>query len=188
MQKSIDPTITSIEKDSLEIDDSVVASGPTQALHGIGLDTLEEQEEKERFFARLEKGASSTIDYSKLIKDLDSTDSTQLTAYNRDRAEADEDEHKDESKDVSVNYSEDFEDEAEASSQLLRKSEENDGLEASKTQAHHEEGKLGMLAKVLLIDSMDSTIDTQKILQQTDETDSILPQETNEAMGTGLFE
>ncbi|XP_071998120.1 centrosomal protein of 162 kDa isoform X3 [Engystomops pustulosus] len=186
MQKSIDPTITSIEKDSLEIDDSVVASGPTQALHGIGLDTLEEQEEKERFFARLEKGASSTIDYSKLIKDLDSTDSTQLTAYNRDRVEADEDEHKDESKDVSVNYSEDFEDEAEASSQLLRKSEENDGLEASKTQAHHEEGKLGMLAKVLLIDSMDSTIDTQKILQQTDETDSILPQETNEAMGTGI--
>lgn len=43
---------------------------------GVGLDTLEEEEEKARFFARLEAGASSTIDYSKLNKDLDSTSST----------------------------------------------------------------------------------------------------------------
>ncbi|KAM4041422.1 centrosomal protein of 162 kDa isoform 2-T2 [Anomaloglossus baeobatrachus] len=190
MQKSIDPMITSIEKDSLEIDESVVASGPNQIFHGVGLDTLEEQEEKERFFARLEKGASSTIDYSKLIKDLDSTDSTQRTAYMRDHdhAPAEEDEHKDESKDVSVNYSEDFEDELEANAHLVRKSEEETDIPmVSQSQGHHNEENHGMLAKVLLIDSMESTIDTQKILQQTEnETESVLPQGTNEAMGTGI--
>ncbi|XP_075718210.1 centrosomal protein of 162 kDa isoform X3 [Rhinoderma darwinii] len=191
MQRSIDPLFTSIEKDSLEIDESVVASGPNQAFNGVGLDTLEEQEEKERFFARLEKGASSTIDYSKLIKELDSTDSTQLTAYTRniDHAQAEKDEPKDEIEDASaVNYSEDFEDEPEANSHLLRKSEEeNDDLMESKSQARHEEEKHGMLAKVLLIDSMDSITDTQKILQQTqDETESVLPQGTNEAMDTGI--
>ncbi|XP_069830806.1 centrosomal protein of 162 kDa isoform X5 [Dendropsophus ebraccatus] len=187
MQKSIDPFITSIEKDSLEIDESVVASGPNQAFHGVGLDTLEEQEEKERFFARLEKGASSTIDYSKLIKELDSTDSTQLTAYirNNDHAEADESEQKDESKDVSVNYSEDFEDETELNSHLVRK--ENDDPVESNNQTPQTEEKHGMLAKVLLIDSMDSTIDTQKVLQQTqDETESGMHQGTNEAMYTGI--
>ncbi|XP_044145921.1 centrosomal protein of 162 kDa isoform X2 [Bufo gargarizans] len=190
MQKSIDPLIASIEKDSLEIDDSVVASGPNQAFHGVGLDTLEEQEEKERFFARLEKGASSTIDYSKLIKELDSTDSTQLTTYmrNKDHAPADEDEHKDESKDVSVNYSEDFEDEPEANSHLVQKPEESDDLMEIKSQTRpEEEEKHGMLAKVVLIDSMDSTIDTQKILQQRqDEIESVMPHGTHEAMGSGI--
>ncbi|XP_073445745.1 centrosomal protein of 162 kDa isoform X2 [Dendrobates tinctorius] len=188
MQQSIDPLITSVEKDSLEIDESVVASGPNQTFHGVGLDTLEEQEEKERFFARLEKGASSTIDYSKLIKELDSTDSTQRTAYMRDNDHVPEDEHKDESKDLSVNYSEDFEDELEANTHFVRKSEEeNDNPMESPNQSHHEEQKHGMLAKVLLIDSMDSTIDTQKILQQTqDDAESVLPQGTNEAIGTGI--
>ncbi|XP_040284655.1 centrosomal protein of 162 kDa isoform X2 [Bufo bufo] len=189
MQKSIDPLIASIEKDSLEIDDSVVASGPNQAFHGVGLDTLEEQEEKERFFARLEKGASSTIDYSKLIKELDSTDSTQLTTYmrNKDHAQADEDEHKDESKDVSVNYSEDFEDEPEANSHLVQKSEENGDLMEIKSQIRPEEEKHGMLAKVVLIDSMDSTIDTQKILPQTqEEIESVMPHGTHEAIGSGI--
>lgn len=42
----------------------------------IGLETLEEEEEKARFFAQLEAGASSTIDYSKLNRELDSTRST----------------------------------------------------------------------------------------------------------------
>ncbi|XP_077145907.1 centrosomal protein of 162 kDa isoform X2 [Ranitomeya variabilis] len=189
MQKSIDPLITSIEKDSLEIDESVVASGPNQIFHGVGLDTLEEQEEKERFFARLEKGASSTIDYSKLIKELDSTDSTQRTAYMRDndRVPEDEDEHKDESKDLSVNYSEDFEDELEANSHLVRKSEEENDNPMESPNQNNEEQNHGMLAKVLLIDSMDSTIDTQKILQQTqDDAESALPQGTNEAIGTGI--
>lgn len=42
----------------------------------MGLDTLEEEEEKARFFARLEAGASSRIDYSQLNRELDSTSST----------------------------------------------------------------------------------------------------------------
>uniref|UniRef100_A0A8C9Y209 Centrosomal protein of 162 kDa n=1 Tax=Sander lucioperca TaxID=283035 RepID=A0A8C9Y209_SANLU len=42
----------------------------------IGLDTIEEEEEKARFFAQLEAGALSTIDYSKLNRELDSTTST----------------------------------------------------------------------------------------------------------------
>lgn len=57
-----------------------MAYGPNQNSHGVGLDTLEEQEEKENFFSKLENGASSTIDYSRLNKELDSTDSSQLTA------------------------------------------------------------------------------------------------------------
>ncbi|XP_066461111.1 centrosomal protein of 162 kDa isoform X2 [Eleutherodactylus coqui] len=189
MQKSIDPLVASIEKDSLEIDESVVASGPNQAFHGVGLDTLEEQEEKERFFAILEKGASSTIDYSKLNKELDSTDSTPLTAYIRhnDRVQGEEDEDKGESKDVSVNYSEDFEDEPEANSDLVRKSEESNDLMESKTQTPPEDENHGMLAKVILIDSVDSTIDIQKTLQQTqDGTEPVMAQGTNEAMGTGF--
>ena len=50
---------------------------------GLGLDTLEEQEEKEQFFARLEKGFTSSIDYSRLNKELDSNDSTHFKALHR---------------------------------------------------------------------------------------------------------
>lgn len=42
----------------------------------LGLDTLEEEEEKARFFAQIEAGSSSTIDYSKLNRELDSTSDT----------------------------------------------------------------------------------------------------------------
>lgn len=58
--------------------DSVLASGPNRSITGVGLDTLEEQEEKEIFFAKLEQEASSTIDYSRLNKELDSNDSVIL--------------------------------------------------------------------------------------------------------------
>uniref|UniRef100_A0A674JBC4 Centrosomal protein of 162 kDa n=1 Tax=Terrapene triunguis TaxID=2587831 RepID=A0A674JBC4_9SAUR len=78
LQKS-DGVSISLSRDSLEPD--VVASGPNQSILGAGLDTLEEQEEKERFFAKLEKGASYTIDYSRLNKELDSNDSILLAAF-----------------------------------------------------------------------------------------------------------
>ena len=42
----------------------------------MGMDTLEEEEEKARFFAQLEAGALSTIDYSQLNRELDSSTST----------------------------------------------------------------------------------------------------------------
>lgn len=63
--------------------DSVLASGPNQSIVGVGLDTLEEQEEKEIFFAKLEQEASSTIDYSRLNKELDSNDSVLLAPFVR---------------------------------------------------------------------------------------------------------
>lgn len=50
---------------------------------GLGLDTFEEKEEKEQFFAKLEKGLTSSIDYSRLNKELDSNDSTQFKALHR---------------------------------------------------------------------------------------------------------
>lgn len=50
---------------------------------GAGLDTLEEQEEKEMFFATLEQEASSTIDYSRLNEELDSNDSVILAPFLR---------------------------------------------------------------------------------------------------------
>ena len=63
--------------------DSVLASGLNQSIVGVGLDTLEEEEEKEIFFAKLEREASSTIDYSRLNKELDSNDSVLLAPFVR---------------------------------------------------------------------------------------------------------
>lgn len=51
---------------------------PAANTTSLGFDTLEEEEEKARFFSQLEAGASSTIDYSKLNKELDSTSSSDL--------------------------------------------------------------------------------------------------------------
>lgn len=53
----------------------------TVYMSAVGLDTLEEEKEKARFFAQLEAGASSTIDYSKLNRELDSTSSTPANNY-----------------------------------------------------------------------------------------------------------
>lgn len=56
------------------------SAGPSDiCMNIVGLDTLEEEEEKARFFAQLEAGASSTIDYSKLNRELDSASSTIAT-------------------------------------------------------------------------------------------------------------
>ncbi|XP_077161461.1 centrosomal protein of 162 kDa isoform X2 [Paroedura picta] len=146
----------SLSRDSLETNDSVVASGPNENLLGIGLDTLEEQEEKEKFFANLEKGVSSTIDYSKLNKQLDSNDSEALQAFLRDLpgVEQMEEENEDEQNDheKSGDYSEDFED---------SESKEDNKIEQAVTSKANEE-KSGMLAKVVLLDSQDSTVETQK--------------------------
>lgn len=61
----------------------IVVSELNHSVLGLGLDTLEEQEEKEQFFARLEKGLTSSIDYSRLNKELDSNDSTHFKALHR---------------------------------------------------------------------------------------------------------
>uniref|UniRef100_A0A672TNJ6 Centrosomal protein of 162 kDa n=1 Tax=Strigops habroptila TaxID=2489341 RepID=A0A672TNJ6_STRHB len=82
LQKS-DGVAISLSRVSLDENDSVIASEPNQSIVGAGLDTLEEQEEKEMFFAKLEREASSTIDYSRLNKELDSNDSVILTPFVR---------------------------------------------------------------------------------------------------------
>uniref|UniRef100_A0A8B9IRE5 Centrosomal protein of 162 kDa n=1 Tax=Amazona collaria TaxID=241587 RepID=A0A8B9IRE5_9PSIT len=71
----------SLSRVSLEA--NVLASEPNQSIVGAGLDTLEEQEGKEMFFAKLEREASSTIDYSRLNKELDSNDSVMLAPFLR---------------------------------------------------------------------------------------------------------
>ncbi|XP_017658986.1 centrosomal protein of 162 kDa-like [Nannospalax galili] len=98
------------------------------SVFGLGLDTLEEQEEKEQFFARLEKGLTSSIDYSKLNKELDSDDSTQFKALHSYQANAElaEDDHENELKheELPENYSDDFEAADDIDAPLITKDEE----------------------------------------------------------------
>ncbi|NXB66325.1 CE162 protein, partial [Struthidea cinerea] len=144
----------SLSRDSLETNDSVLASGPNQSIVGVGLDTLEEQEEKEIFFAKLEREASSTIDYARLNKELDSNDSVILAPFVRnENTKKEEEESAREEK--SGSYSEDFE-------------EETDTNPALKTEGDQEEANTGMLAKVVLLDSQDSTLELQKAIETSD--------------------
>ncbi|NXI89490.1 CE162 protein, partial [Psophia crepitans] len=152
LQKS-DGVAVSFSRDSLETNDSVLASGPNQSLLGIGLDTLEEQEEKELFFAKLEQEASSTIDYSRLNKELDSNDSVILAQFvrNEEAEKGEESAHEEKC----GSYSEDFE-------------EDTDANPAFKTEGSQEEANTGMLAKVVLLDSQDSTTEFQKAAETSD--------------------
>ncbi|XP_065537384.1 centrosomal protein of 162 kDa isoform X2 [Lathamus discolor] len=159
----------SLSRVSLEADDSVLASEPNQSIVGAGVDTLEEQEEKEMFFAKLEQEASSTIDYSRLNKELNSNDSVILAPFLRNEKTEKEEEAAHEEK--SGSYSEDFE-------------EETDSDPAFKTEGSHmnqniisgidlspqeqEEVNAGMLAKVVLLDSQDSTTELQKAAETSD--------------------
>ncbi|XP_042280583.1 centrosomal protein of 162 kDa isoform X3 [Thunnus maccoyii] len=121
------------------------ALAPAVNMTGMGLDTLEEEEEKARFFAQLEAGASSSIDYSQLNRELDSTSSTMATNLRKDEEaveQSEDDLRKGRLTETvrdspnSPHYSEDFED-------------EEDGKEKSKMSP--------ILAKVSLYDSLDDT-------------------------------
>ncbi|NXC38845.1 CE162 protein, partial [Penelope pileata] len=147
LQKS-DEVAFLLSRDSLETNDSIVASGPNQSNAGVGLDTLEEQEEKDIFFAKLEQEASSTIDYARLNKELDSNDSVVLAPVVRDEKSKKEVESTPEEKSGNGSYSEDFE-------------EETDANPAFKTE-ESQEPNTGMLAKVVLLDSQDSTAELEK--------------------------
>ncbi|GCC29453.1 hypothetical protein chiPu_0007895 [Chiloscyllium punctatum] len=188
-QKERVRTSVSISQDSLEPNDSAMASGPRQSTPGVGLDTLEEEEEKEKFFANLEKGASSTIDYSKLNKELESTDSIPLATLNQNESRLqvleiegtkEEDESRPKSITASRCYSDDFDDYSDA-----KFGSEDFGLDDNilKTECipetvketKEQEAEPGMLAKVVLLDSLDSTPDTQKLLQSEDDRSMIKP-------------
>ncbi|NXA35572.1 CE162 protein, partial [Eudromia elegans] len=157
--------------------DSVVASGPNQSILGTGLDTLEEQEEKEKFFAKLEQEASSTVDYSRLNKELDSNDSVILAPFVRnEKNEKGEEESAHEDK--SGSYSEDFE-------------EETDVNPAFKTEENQRILTAFFLRLIVLLDSQDSTTEIQKAAERSDvaETSDVgeqcLPQEVVAMNETG---
>ncbi|XP_072498829.1 centrosomal protein of 162 kDa isoform X2 [Notamacropus eugenii] len=178
-----------ISRDSLETNDSVVASGPNLGI--LGLDTLEEQEEKERFFAIFEKGLTSTIDYSKLNKELDSNESTQLKDLfrNKTKMESTEDENEDGSKheEIAENYSDDFEDEGDVDVLSPTEKEENQKKQNLNSPAKKEE-KTGMLANVVLLDSLDSVAEVELNFQDKGTTKvEAQPEVTdNEMTGTGM--
>ncbi|KFP98383.1 hypothetical protein N330_03458, partial [Leptosomus discolor] len=169
LQKS-NGVAVSLSRDSLETNDSVLASGPNQSIVGVGLDTLEEQEEKETFFAKLEREASSTVDYSRLNKELDSNESVILAPFVRnEKTEKVEEESAHEEK--SGSYSEDFEEDTDANpafktegSQVNQNIMSGDDLRPQE----QEEANAGMLAKVVLLDSQDSTTELQKAVATSD--------------------
>ncbi|XP_047453612.1 centrosomal protein of 162 kDa isoform X2 [Mugil cephalus] len=140
----------SITKESTETRDSVMTPAVNMGF-GLGLDTLEEEEEKSRFFAQLEAGASSTIDYSKLNRELVSTSSTMATNLRKAEKSVDGTENQSKARDLdnsrespdftsTPHYSEDFEDEENLKEPLEEKSKI--------TQ---------ILARVSLYDSLDDT-------------------------------
>ncbi|KFO94684.1 hypothetical protein N320_12735, partial [Buceros rhinoceros silvestris] len=160
----------SLRGDSLETNDSVLAAGPNQSVVGVGLDTLEEQEEKDIFFAKLEREASSTIDYSRLNKELDSNDSVRLAPFVRnEETEKGKEETKNEEK--SDSYSEDFEEETDANPAFKTEGSQVNqnivsGVDLSPRE--QEEANGGMLAKVVLLDSQESMAELQKAIETSD--------------------
>ncbi|NXW00756.1 CE162 protein, partial [Fregetta grallaria] len=154
LQKS-DEVAVSLSRDSLETNDSVLASGPNQSIVGVGLDTLEEQEEKEIFFAKLEREASSTIDYSRLNKELDSNDSVLLAPFVRnEKTEKGGEESTHEEKCGS--YSEDFEEETDA----------NPAFKTEESQVN--QNIMSRVDLIVLLDSQDSTTELQKAIETSD--------------------
>ncbi|XP_070415254.1 centrosomal protein of 162 kDa isoform X4 [Equus przewalskii] len=191
--KSSGTSILSI--DSLETNE-IVVSELNHSVLGLGLDTLEEQEEKEQFFARLEKGLTSSIDYSRLNKELDSNDSTHFKALhsNQVNIERTEDKCENESKheELAENYSDDFEDEEDIDAPLPTKDGETNCKEnpiSEKTKApKQEEEKTGMLANVVLLDSLESVAEVNLDEQDGAATKpQALPEGTDHEMtGTGV--
>ncbi|NWX31323.1 CE162 protein, partial [Notiomystis cincta] len=172
LQKSNGDAV-SLSRDSLETNDldSVLASGPNQSIMGVGLDTLEEQEEKEIFFANLEREASSTIDYSRLNKELDSNDSVILAPFVRnENTEKEEEEPAREEK--SGSYSEDFEEETDTNPAL--KTEGDQRMMFSVT----------FIFSVVLLDSQDSTTELQKAFETSD----VAPGEHDQPEGVSAVE
>ncbi|NXK87569.1 CE162 protein, partial [Formicarius rufipectus] len=150
LQKS-NGVVVSLNRDSLQTN----ASGSNQSIVGVGLDTLEEQEEKDTF-AKFEQEASSTIDYSRLNKELDSNDSVILAPFVRNEKTEKEEEPAPEEK--SGSYSEDFEEETDANPALT--AEETERIVLSLTHV--------FLVLVVLFDSQDSTTELQKAIETSD--------------------
>ncbi|XP_075270538.1 centrosomal protein of 162 kDa isoform X1 [Opisthocomus hoazin] len=182
LQKSNGVSV-SLNRDSLETNDSVLASEPRESIVGVGVDTLEEQEEKEIFFAKLERDASSTIDYSRLNKELDSNDSVLLAPFVRNE-ETEKGEEESAHEEKSGSYSEDFEEDDDANPAFkIEGSQMNQNMMSGVdlSPQEQEEANTGMLAKVVLLDSQDSTTELQKAAETSDVAlgEHYLPQEAS---------
>ncbi|KAM8869148.1 centrosomal protein of 162 kDa isoform 2-T5 [Spinachia spinachia] len=114
-------------RDGIELEgEQDCVMGPAASNTAIGLDTMEEEEEKARFFAQLEAGTWSNLDYSILNREVTSTCFT--TAANRSIVEEVLKQSDDERKagvtasTGSPRYSEDFEEENNEEELLEQKS------------------------------------------------------------------
>ncbi|XP_072251058.1 centrosomal protein of 162 kDa isoform X2 [Leuresthes tenuis] len=143
--------------------DNGSAMTPAANITSVGLDTLDEEEEKDRFFAQLEAGASSTVDYAKLNRELDSTSSTIATDLRKAEEAALEqtDGHQSKARVTEIvrespactgspHYSEDFEDEENMKEPL-------EELGSSWTGKAKKSKMSPILARVSLYDSLDDT-------------------------------
>ncbi|NXJ15078.1 CE162 protein, partial [Odontophorus gujanensis] len=157
LQKS-DGVTFSLSRDSPETNDSFVAPGPNQSNTGVGLDTLEEQEEKEKFFAKLEQEALSPIDYARLNTELNSSDSViQTPLVRNEKSEKGEVESTPEEKCGS--YSEDFEEETEANPDFKTEGSQTTNMKIVVFLT------LVFLVLVVLLGSQDSTTELQKAVE-----------------------
>ncbi|KAL3060821.1 hypothetical protein OYC64_015209 [Pagothenia borchgrevinki] len=150
--KEVSPESALVSCANAELEDSLMV--PAGNMTVIGLDTTEEEQEKARFFAQIEAGALSTIDYSKLNRALDSTSSTLATHHREADAEGKQSEDQRRVTEISrespaltgsPHYSEDFEEEE----------NEKEPLEEKPKMS-------SILAKVSLHDSLDDTEDRRK--------------------------
>ncbi|XP_075896912.1 centrosomal protein of 162 kDa [Nelusetta ayraudi] len=151
-EEELDPEDPSLKKNTPLLRDDTGREANTA---NKGLDTLEEEEEKAKFFALLEAEAS-IIDYSKLNRELDSTTSTLGTNLRKSEDASDQEEHHDDNADdgtkakvpenarefsSSPHYSEDFEEEGDHAKEPPEEKSEVSQI----------------LAKVSLYDSLDDT-------------------------------
>ncbi|XP_059424238.1 centrosomal protein of 162 kDa isoform X2 [Carassius carassius] len=129
-------------RDSLEPEDSVIVSGMVSSTRVLGLDTLDE-DENIRFLSNLGKESSSSIDYPRVNQEQEP--STLTSPQRREEMDSTNEEGQRNNKDSAASpaYSEDFEEEA---------SEKSDKVPQEKKPVRQ-----GMLAKVSLHDSLNST-------------------------------
>ncbi|XP_058603763.1 centrosomal protein of 162 kDa isoform X2 [Onychostoma macrolepis] len=129
-------------RDSLEPEDSVMVSGMVSGASVLGLDTLD-VDENTRFLSNLKKESSSSIDYPRLNQEQEPF--TPTSPQRREETDSTNEEGQRNNKDSAASpaYSEDFEEEV---------SEKCDEVPQEKKPERQ-----GMLAKVSLHDSLNST-------------------------------
>ncbi|XP_052000254.1 centrosomal protein of 162 kDa [Xyrauchen texanus] len=135
-----DPFIFS--RDSLEPEDSVIASGPGANTGALELDALYE-EDKTRFLFNLKKETSSSIDYSRLNQEREISSPTSPQRGEEMDSTNEEEQRKNRDIAASPAYSEDF--------------EEADSEKSEEESQEKKPERCGMLAKVSLHDSLNST-------------------------------